>query len=92
LPAAREWVNAMLFGGQHEAIITRIEEQDAEIARLRSPREFLERWKNSFGGGMVPFDTAYFAKLREGASHVDATKAGAYALLDEFVLRFERGD
>lgn len=46
--------------------------------------EAIEIWKTSFGGGMVPFDDAYFTALGEGATPAEAQRRGVYALLDEF--------
>jgi O-methyltransferase involved in polyketide biosynthesis len=52
-------------------------------------REFLERYRRQFGGGMLPFDNAFFDALRNGKSTVEATQAGGHALLDAFVAQYE---
>jgi hypothetical protein len=53
-------------------------------------REFIARWRAGFGGGMVPFDTAYFAARREGKSEADASQLGVAALLEAIVVNWER--
>ncbi len=47
-----------------------------QVVRARFPQQF--------GNGMVPFDTAYHAALREGQSVVQAQLVGAEALLDAY--------
>lgn len=36
---------------------------------------------NMFGGGMIPFDNAYHAALRKGATQAEAQHAGVMAVL-----------
>lgn len=49
-------------------------------------REYAIRWKESFGGGMIPFDTAYWrVRADDDKSIADAQLEGGHALLDAFV-------
>lgn len=50
-------------------------------------------WDKQFGGGMIPFDDAYHAALREGSTIAEAQRAGVAAVLDAFAtaLEVERG-
>lgn len=44
--------------------------------------EAIKRWRDQFGGGMVPFDTAYFKALSAGATPADAQTAGVIAVFE----------
>jgi hypothetical protein len=45
----------------------------------------LAEWKESFGGGMIPFDFAYQDCYSGGGSIAQAQIAGGHALLESFV-------
>ena len=51
---------------------------------MRDLRDSLAVYKQQFGGGMPPFDSAYFGALNAGSSRAEATRAGGHALLDAF--------
>lgn len=51
--------------------------------------EFLQSYKQSFGGGMIPFDTAYHKALNEGHTVAMAQTAGVHAILKAFVVQYE---
>ena len=46
----------------------------------------LAEFKTGFGDGMVPFDAAYLEAVAEGVPLSEATKRGAHAILDAFVI------
>lgn len=53
------------------------------------PREFLAQFRGQFGGGLIPFDTAYLDSLAAGATPIDAIEQGCTALLEAFVAQYE---
>lgn len=44
-------------------------------------RERLAEYEKEFGGGMTPFDNAYFAARARGATDAEAQQEGCNALL-----------
>lgn len=63
------------------------ETTDRERAEAtRTPQETgeVEAWKRRFGGGMLPFDEAYWRVRKSGATIAEAQQAGVYAVLDAF--------
>jgi hypothetical protein len=55
-------------------------------------REFVARWKESFGGGMIPFDDVYFPARDRGDTPAEAQRQGVHALLDALVDAWEARD
>lgn len=44
-------------------------------------QEILKQWKLEFAGGMLPFDNAYWAAKRRGATDAEANRMGVEAIL-----------
>lgn len=57
--------------------------QDAKLEVLD---EIREEWRGRFGGGMVPFDDAYWQAKREGRTTAEAQMAGVYAVLNRYTV------
>lgn len=49
-------------------------------------------WRQQFGGGVVPFDVAYWKARGEGLTIAQAQAAGVNAVLDAFVERLIAAD
>jgi hypothetical protein len=54
-------------------------EQAEKIAR-----DHRTAWRASFGGGVIPFDTAYFERLKEGDAPGIAAGVACQVLLDKY--------
>lgn len=51
--------------------------------------EFIEEYKKGFGGGMIPFDSAYNDAIRDGSSIIEAQRLGVHAVLDAILALHE---
>ena len=57
------------------------------ITALSALEDERAAWGKQFGGGMIPFDDAYWEARDSGATIAEAQRVGVGAVLDEFVAR-----